>query len=360
MVQILEQSQCTGYLSLAVLLKAKTQGDGERRADHGDHDDPVIVLNIGSHLAVHLVLNFPLHAGVATADEGTADLDAIDRRHHQPSGPIGTENSVAFQAAGDFAAERKHRLGRLSLERVADGVVADRADAFGQCSLATFGLDLKQAGNLHGGAQEDGVKHLLPWVLGKLPALGQSAHQHGEAKYFIEIGLQAVPGHPLAGFLFFEKALQVETADGRSGGVKTPTHLNFLAYSFSQTSCDVESFRLAVDEDGNLELGMEVLAVGAMTVGLAAGALPFDKRAGQHLAEGAKTANEFAAQLQIGIGGCFHMTLIIVSESDQVKPPRRFARMPENQIRLRSPVNKGTGADAFPSLRNHCLWYMTA
>src|SRR6266571_5398606 len=193
MVQILEQSQCTGHLSFAVLLKAKTQVDGERRTDHGDHDDPVIVLNIGSHLAVDLVLNFPLHAGVATADEGTADLDAIDRRHHQPSGPVGTENSVAFQAAGDFATEREHRLGRLSLERVADGVVADRADALGQRSLATFGLDLEQAGNLHGGAQEDSVKHLLPWVLWKLPALGQSADQIRKTKHLIEISLEAVP-----------------------------------------------------------------------------------------------------------------------------------------------------------------------
>ncbi|PYT22986.1 MAG: hypothetical protein DMG58_28975 [Acidobacteria bacterium] len=82
MVQILEQSQGTGHLSFAVLRKAETQGDGERRADHGDHDDAVIVLNLGSHLAVHLVLNFPLHAGIATPGERTADFDAIDRRNH--------------------------------------------------------------------------------------------------------------------------------------------------------------------------------------------------------------------------------------------------------------------------------------
>src|SRR6266700_2524400 len=277
MVQILEQSQCTGHLSFAVLLKAKTQGDGERRADHGDHDDAVIALNIGSHLAVDLVLNFPLHAGVATADERTTDLDAIDRCNHQPSGPVGTENSVAFQAAGDFATEREHRLGRLPLERVADGVVADRSDAFCQRSIATLGLDLKQAGDLHGGPQEDGVKHLFPWVLWRLPALGQSVHQGGEAKYFIEISLQAVPGHPLAGFLFFEKALQVETADGRGGGIKTSAHLNFLPYLFSQLGWNVESLRLAVDQYGNLELGMKALTVGAMTVGLAAGAFTFDK-----------------------------------------------------------------------------------
>src|SRR6266571_5022200 len=194
LVQILEQSQRAGYLSFPVLLKAKAQGDGERRADHSDHDDAVIVLNIGSHLSVHFVLNFPLHAGIAAPHERTADLDAIDRRHHQPSGPVGTENSVAFQAAGNFATEREHRFGRLSLERVAEGVVADRSDAFGQRSLATLGLDLKQAGNLHGGAQEDSVKHLLPWVLWKLSALGQGSHQIRKAKHLVEISLEPVPG----------------------------------------------------------------------------------------------------------------------------------------------------------------------
>src|SRR2546425_3432684 len=330
MVQVLEQSQRAGYLSFPVLLKAQTQGDGERRADHSDHDDAVIVLNIGSHLSVHFVLHFPLHAGIATADERTADFDAVDRRHHQPSGPVGTENSVAFQAAGDFATEREHRFGRLPLERVADGVVADRSDAFCQRSIATLGLDLKQAGDLHGGPQEDGVKHLFPWVLWRLPALGQSVHQGGEAKYFIEISLQAVPGHPLAGFLFFKKPLQIETADGRSGGVKTPAHVNFLSYLFRQLGWNVESFGLAIDEDGDLELGMQVLAVGAMTVGVAAGAFALDKGAGQHFAERTKAADESAAQFQVGIGRRFHMTLILVSEWDQVKGYRRFARMPPN------------------------------
>jgi hypothetical protein len=83
---------------------------------------------------------------------------------------------LRFRPAGDFATEREHRFGRLSFERIADGVVADRSDAFGQHSLATLGFDLKQAGNLHGGTQENGVKHLLPGVLWKLPALGQSGH----------------------------------------------------------------------------------------------------------------------------------------------------------------------------------------
>ena len=38
--------------------------------------------------------------------------------------------------------------------------------------MVTLGLDLKQAGNLHRRTQEDGVKHLFPRVLGKLPSLG--------------------------------------------------------------------------------------------------------------------------------------------------------------------------------------------
>jgi hypothetical protein len=132
----------------------------------------VIILSIGSHYAVHLVLNLALHTGIATAGEGTADFDSIDGRDRQPSGPVGADNAIAFQTAGDFATEREHWLGRLSLEGVADGVVADRPNAFGQRSIVTLCLDLKQAGNLHGGTQEDGVKYLLPRVLRKLPPLG--------------------------------------------------------------------------------------------------------------------------------------------------------------------------------------------
>jgi hypothetical protein len=65
-----------------------------------------------------------------------------------------------------------------------------------------------------------------------------------------------------------------------------------------------------------------------MTAGLAAGASAFDKRTGQHFAESAEAADEFAAQFQVGFAGRFHMTLIIVSEKHKVKYPQRFARMP--------------------------------
>src|SRR6266702_4146318 len=124
----------------------------------------------------------------------------------------------------------------------------------------------------------------------------------------------------LAGFLFFEKPLQVEAADGRGGGVKTPAHLNFLSYLVSQLGWNIESFRLAIDQYGNLELGMKVLAVGAMTVGLSTSSFELDKGARQHFTERTETANEFAAEFQVGVGGPFHMTLILVSEIGQVKP----------------------------------------
>src|SRR2546430_15041757 len=59
--------------------------------------------------------------------------------------------------------------------------------------MVTFCLHLQQAGNLHSRTQEDGVKHLFPRVLWKLPSLGQSAHQIGEAKHLVEISLEPVP-----------------------------------------------------------------------------------------------------------------------------------------------------------------------
>src|SRR5438094_9997175 len=103
MVQILEQSQRTADLAFAVLLKAKTQGNGKRRADHGHDHDAVIVLHIGWHLAVDLVLDVPLHAGVATPDEGTADIDAIDGSHYHTLGHVRTENTVHLQLTRVFS-----------------------------------------------------------------------------------------------------------------------------------------------------------------------------------------------------------------------------------------------------------------
>src|SRR5260370_24639740 len=122
MVQIPEQSQCTGHLPFAILLKAKTEGDGEWRADHRDDDDPVIVLNIGSHLAVHFVLNFPFHTGVATAGHRATAFDSINRRHHQPSGPFRVEASSAYHSPAPFAALRNTRFARLPSQRTPRGI----------------------------------------------------------------------------------------------------------------------------------------------------------------------------------------------------------------------------------------------
>src|SRR6266851_7874405 len=130
-------------------------------------------------------------------------------------------------------------------------------------------------------------------------------------------------GSSLAVFLFFEKPLQVDAADGSGGGIKASAHLDFFAHLLSQFSRNVESFRLAVHEHGDLVLRVKALAVGATTVGPAASAFAFDKRAGQHFAERTEAADEFTAEFQVGIAWRPHMTLIIVSERSKVKHQRR-------------------------------------
>src|ERR1700682_627354 len=97
---------------------------------------------------------------------------------------------------------------------------------------------------------------------------------------------------------FFEKLLQVETADGRSGGIEAPAHLNLLSHLRSQLGGNVESFRLAVNQHRGLILRVKALAVGAMAVGATAGALALDKGAGQHFAQRAEAADEPAAEFQ--------------------------------------------------------------
>jgi hypothetical protein len=48
------------------------------------------------------------------------------------------------------------------------------------------------------------------------------------------------------------------------------------------------------------------------------------------------------------------MTLIIVSEVDEVKHSWRFARMPQTEVGMENPANYRADADATPTLRNHC------
>src|SRR6266446_9762518 len=127
-------------------------------------------------------------------------------------------------------------------------------------------------------------------------------------------------------FLFFEKPLQIDAADGCGGGIEAPAHLSLLTDLFRQFGRNVKGFLLALNQHRDLVLRVKVVAVGAVAVGAAAGAFAFDKGAGQHFAERTETANESAAEFQVGVGGRFYMTLIIVSERDQVKPPTKICK----------------------------------
>jgi hypothetical protein len=81
----------------------------------------------------------------------------------------------------------------------------------------------------------------------------------------------------LAIFLFFKQPLQIDLADGSGGGIKASAHLDLLAHLLNQFRRNVERFGLAVNQHGDLILGVQAFAVGAMTVVSAAGACAFDK-----------------------------------------------------------------------------------
>ena len=124
-----------------------------------------------------------------------------------------------------------------------------------------------------------------------------------------------------------EELFQVEAANGGGGFIKAAAQLDLPARLLNQTGRNVEGFRFAVNEHRDLTLRMKELSVGAATSGTAAGAFALDERAGKHFAERTEASDEIAAEFKIGIAGRFHMTLILVSESDKVKGPKRFARM---------------------------------
>src|SRR5260370_33010963 len=92
-----------------------------------------------------------------------------------------------------------------------------------------------------------------------------------------------------------------------------------------------------------------------MAGGPATGPFAFNKRAGEHFAEQTEAADEFAAQFQVGLTGCFHMTLTIVSVTHKVKYLPRFARMTSNCDRSENPANKRAALRPHPHL-TESLW----
>jgi hypothetical protein len=100
--------------------------------------------------------------------------------------------------------------------------------------------------------------------------------------------------------------------------------ISIFSHTFS-TNCagNVESFRLAVNQQRDLKLRVQAIAVGATTVGPATGAFALDKRSGQHFAQSTEATDEFAAQFQVGFAGRSHMTLVLASDLQKVKLQKR-------------------------------------
>ena len=109
-----------------------------------------------------------------------------------------------------------------------------------------------------------------------------------------------------------EESPQIDVADGSSGGIKAVAHGDLVADLLEHTGRNVEDLRFALHKDGELILHMQVLAVGATTVGATASSLAFDEGAGEHFAERSEAADESCARWEVR-AAC-HLTLIIVSE----------------------------------------------
>jgi hypothetical protein len=147
-----------------------------------------------------------------------------------------------------------------------------------------------------------------------------------------------------------EKPFQVDATDGRGGSLKASAHLDLFAHPLHPVRRNVEGLRLAIQQEGDLILPVQAFAGGAITGGPATGPLAFDKRAGQHFAEQTEAADEFAAQFQVGIVGCFPVTLTKVSKIREIKYPRRFARMTQTAAGTKTLADKRTSLGPYPYL----------
>jgi hypothetical protein len=82
-------------------------------------------------------------------------------------------------------------------------------------------------------------------------------------------------------------------------------HLNPLTHLVGQLGGNAKSLRFAIDEKGNLKLGMQIPAVGTAAVGAATGALALDEGTWEHLTESTEAADEPATQFEVGVAGHF-------------------------------------------------------
>src|SRR2546428_10412392 len=97
-----------------------------------------------------------------------------------------------------------------------------------------------------------------------------------------------------------------------TGGLfKALAHFHLGAHLVGQFYGQMKCLRLALPQNRQEKLAMELLAVGASAVGLAALAAAFDERGGKHLAPRAQTANQPAPPGEIW--GLWPLTLLIMS-----------------------------------------------
>ena len=161
-VQFLQQGQRARHFVFPLPLKAEAQGNGEVRAHQHHGHDAVVILRVLADLAVDFVFDLALHAGVAAAEKGTADLDAVDRRHQAPARPVGVQHAITLQTPGHFTTQGEDGGRVLALERVAQGVLAELANPLPQDPPPAFGLQAMQVGNLDRSAQE--TRSRTPWA----------------------------------------------------------------------------------------------------------------------------------------------------------------------------------------------------
>jgi hypothetical protein len=249
----------------------------------------------------------PTHLIDGLIEQGAKDLTLVGNNagsgRVEPPRPVGAQHPVALELAGDPATEIEYLLGGLALERIADGVLAERSDALGEHAVAALGLEAVQRAKLTGRPQQHRIEDLGPGMRGVLAAFGHGRHGRRPVENLVEIGFKLVAAQGSGALLAAQQAAQVELSDLGGGLLEALAEFDFGAHFVGQFGGNVEDFRFSIGQDREQELAMKLDAVGAAAGGLAAGAGAHDEGAGEHLAEGAEAADESAAQVEFGIGG---------------------------------------------------------
>lgn len=202
---------------------------------------------------------------------------------------------IASPAASHLVSEHKDRLRVRAFEGVSDGVLAPRADALGPRAPAP----LRRLSGVHRGKRASRTEEdrLTPPSSTDATETGprRATHPPDEENRILCRDTPRTDGGSTLGTLRIlpasQEAAQIDLTNGILGPPKALIHLHLPADLLGHLGGNIKRPGLAVEEQRDLKLGMQMLAVRTAAMRLSALAAALDEAARKHSPEPAPAAS---------------------------------------------------------------------